>query len=938
MTRTGHSYLDLTALPDVGALLLAPAPAWLFEAEEGTLLWANAAGADHLGATSIAAALDEPAESIAPEDLSELAARATAMPAVAELRFPSADAARCLVQIVELGDGTNALLAAGIEDRPATAPLAVRAARLVESLASEEMVAAVCRSGGKVLAASARFASLRGIDAVVAAATERLDAGGVAKGMETIGDERRPFGLMRAETPEGPLLLVIAGPPVEETEPTGLRPDTDAGAASDYAPPAPTDPGRRRFTFRIDGDQRVTEISPDFSAIVGPRSADIVGKRWPDIVARLGIDTGGVVQRALTRRDTWSGVLLDWPVDDAEHRLSLSLTALPSFDARGGFIDFRGFGVVRTEAAKSDLPESSREREAEAEAAGASEVEEVAETAEAEPPSNVVVLPTAAEPPSGRAEPQPEQEGRRNLSGEEHDAFRRIAEALRAVGPSGNRHPAATSRPHRDLADKAADAAPPAPPSAEPPASPEATVPLKLLDRMPIGLLVYRDRQLLFANRALLDRLGYYDGASFAAAGGVDGLFAEAGESPRDGGASCTVPLRAYDGRTFAAEARLHIVPWDGGPATMLSIRDPGSAASRQWEPEQIDGGGHILNINRSGEALFGVEGTDVLGAPFTGLLAEESRQSALDYLDGLSANGVASVLNDGREVIGKVPSGGLIPIFMTMGRLSERDKFCAVLRDITHWKRAEEELVSARRAAESANQQKSEFLAKISHELRTPLNAIIGFSDIILEERFGPIGVERYREYLKDIRLSGTHLASLINDLLDLSRIESGKLDLSFEAVSLNGLIQDAVALLQPDANRRRIIIRTSLGGNVPRVVADQRSIRQILLNLLSNAVKFNAEGGQVIVSSALDAEGEVIIRIRDTGAGMTEAEIEKALKPFQQLATSGPMRFEGTGLGLPLTKALVEANRAQFDITSAPGEGTMIAIAFPVERVLQS
>jgi signal transduction histidine kinase len=272
----------------------------------------------------------------------------------------------------------------------------------------------------------------------------------------------------------------------------------------------------------------------------------------------------------------------------------------------------------------------------------------------------------------------------------------------------------------------------------------------------------------------------------------------------------------------------------------------------------------------------------------------------------------------------------------MTMGRLGDTGKFCAVLRDITQWKNAEEELVAARRAAEQANQQKSDFLAKISHEIRTPLNAIIGFSEVMMEERFGPIGNERYRDYLRDIHVSGAHLMSLINDLLDLSKIEAGKLELAFEAVAVNEIIQECVALMQPQANRQRIIIRTSLSAGVPNIVADPRSLRQILLNLLSNAVKFTGAGGQVIVSTALEERGEVVIRVRDTGVGMSEKDIETALKPFRQLATTGKGRGEGTGLGLPLTKALVEANRANFAIDSAVNQGTLIRITFPTTRVL--
>ena len=244
---------------------------------------------------------------------------------------------------------------------------------------------------------------------------------------------------------------------------------------------------------------------------------------------------------------------------------------------------------------------------------------------------------------------------------------------------------------------------------------------------------------------------------------------------------------------------------------------------------------------------------------------------------------------------------------------------------------------MSATAAAErEASAAKSGFLAKISHEIRDPLNAIIGLSEVMMEERFGPIGNERYRQYLRDIHTSGGHLLSLINGLLDLSRIEAGKLDLVFAAVALDDLTQQCVALMQPLANRERIIIRTSLSPKLPPIVADARSVKQIVLNLVSNSLKFSGAGGQVIVSTALTDLGEVVLRVRDTGIGMSEQDIATALEPFRQLATSTRLRSGGTGLGLPLTKALAEANRAGFRISSAPNAGTLVEVTFPVARVL--
>jgi signal transduction histidine kinase len=205
-----------------------------------------------------------------------------------------------------------------------------------------------------------------------------------------------------------------------------------------------------------------------------------------------------------------------------------------------------------------------------------------------------------------------------------------------------------------------------------------------------------------------------------------------------------------------------------------------------------------------------------------------------------------------------------------------------------------------------------------------------------MMDGRFGPIGNERYRQYLKDIHASGGHLISLLNDLLDLSKIEAGKLELTFVSVNVNDLVQQCVAIMQQQANRERVIIRTSLPANLPQVVADARSIRQIVLNLLSNSIKFTGAGGQVIVSTALTDDHEVVLRVRDTGSGMSEKELQTALEPFRSTTTSTRWGDAGAGLGLPITKALVEANQARFRITSQVHDGTLVEVAFPATRVL--
>lgn len=235
-----------------------------------------------------------------------------------------------------------------------------------------------------------------------------------------------------------------------------------------------------------------------------------------------------------------------------------------------------------------------------------------------------------------------------------------------------------------------------------------------------------------------------------------------------------------------------------------------------------------------------------------------------------------------------------------------------------------------------NAASRRLDFLAKVSHEVRTPLNSILGFTELMLQERFGPIGNARYKGYVEDIHQSGLYALSLLNDLLDISKIEAGKFELDFTAVEVPELVEDCVNSLQPLAKRARIVLRTSLAEKLPSIVADPRRLKQILLNLLTNAIKFTKEGGQVIVSGTM-IDGELRLRVRDNGVGMTKDEIGFAMQPFHQLDTA-PRMQSGTGLGLPVTKALVDANRARLVLTSEPGVGTSADVIFPAERLFTS
>jgi PAS domain S-box-containing protein len=343
-----------------------------------------------------------------------------------------------------------------------------------------------------------------------------------------------------------------------------------------------------------------------------------------------------------------------------------------------------------------------------------------------------------------------------------------------------------------------------------------------------------------------------------------------------------------------------------------------------------FDAEGRINSCNRSAEALFGYDGDALVQRNLSELFAPESQPAVRDYLESTRGAGFASLLDHGRDLLGQVRGGGIIPLSMTMGRTQPHSpNFFAVFRDLSQARKSASELQQARRLADRAANAKADMLARISHEVRTPLNAIIGFAEVMIGERFGALGNERYGEYMKDIRSSGERVITIINDLLDLSRIETGQLDLAFANQNLNDLVESCVAVMQPQANRERIIIRTSLAHMLPPVVADAGALRQITLNLIGNSIHLANAGGQVIVSTALSDFGEVVLRVRDTGHGLNDNEVAAAMEPFRTQAPSD-QASDSSGVSLSLTKALVEANRAKFQIKTGPHSGTLIEVVF--------
>jgi two-component system cell cycle sensor histidine kinase PleC len=245
-------------------------------------------------------------------------------------------------------------------------------------------------------------------------------------------------------------------------------------------------------------------------------------------------------------------------------------------------------------------------------------------------------------------------------------------------------------------------------------------------------------------------------------------------------------------------------------------------------------------------------------------------------------------------------------------------------------------EAENARAKAEDASKAKSQFLATMSHELRTPLNAIMGFSEILKHELFGPHNVEAYKTYAQDIHHSGHYLLNLVNDILDLSRIEAGRREMSEEPVCLVDSIDQAIHLIEPKAQQKRQTVVNHVKPGVPKIMADDRALQQIWLNLLSNAIKFTPEDGRIEVKCARSSNGSFSVAVADNGPGIAASELETVLSNFNRGSYARKKAIDGAGLGLPITKGLIVMHGGELTISSAPGKGTEVTVIFPAKRVL--
>ncbi|MBB4123356.1 PAS domain S-box protein [Martelella radicis] len=678
-----------------------------------------------------------------------------------------------------------------------------------------------------------------------------------------------------------------------------------------------------RFVWRTDSAGRISDVSGELAKAVGSEMAAVTGLRFGEIETQLGVRGAGDIARLLQSADTWSGRTVEWPVSGTDKLVPIDLAALPTYTRERRFEGFRGFGLVRL----------------------------------GEETASVEAVP-AARPAPGPARPAPQ------LTDDERHALDEIASQLRSA-ETGSAAPAPANEPV--IAEHT-----PGPVilrRTKPVQEDGHTGPDALeIDASRDAIVVQSGERVLHANPAFLSLSGYGSLDAVIDAGGPD-AFVERGDDDR-------LFLRTADGGRLPVSFHLQAISWNGGRALALTLRPEQAAGGRAELPVIADRAGgnetapttrndgeiaelhamldtstdgvlildekrHIRSISSSASALFGVESQDVIGEDVGTLFAEESHNDLEIQIARLLEGRGSDVMHEGLEVIGRESGGGLIPLFLTLGLLPQSGGVCAILRDVTSLKRREEDLRTARREAREAEEERDTVRSALRYELRQPLDAIVSLSETMDHQAFGALGDNRYHALAREIAAKSRQARSIVGRLLGEPEPEPEEIappepvheprkperlpqSSAHETAQINDAIAEAVSMVQPRANARRIIIRAALSPTLAKTPCDTDALREMAFQLLQGAVQFTPAGGQVVVSTAVSASGETVLRFRDNG-----------IAPSRRRTTGA--RAEGKeaeNQHLQKARKLAEGIDARFLVHAVPSEGMLVEVFLPLKE----